>query len=263
MHALPRLRCVRRPNGPPPVCWLLLAALAFLAGCQSPGTGDNIDGVRYYQQGQPQAAMAAFQQALVDNPDNPEAYYNLGAAYQRLGTQTSDTAMLQQAENMYHRCLDLSPDDVACHRALAVLLVDTDRAQSAFTLLERWANRSPQLADPRIELARLHEEFGETEVAQRYLAEAIDVDPTNSRAWAAMARLREQSGQYAQALSNYQQAQHMNAAQPGVSERIAALQQHLQMASAPPGTTTAGAVPPGSAPSGTLTVDNQQGWTKR
>ncbi len=240
--------------------WVLGLTLLAQAGCHSPGTGQNVEGVRYYQQGQPQAAMAAFQQALVENPNNPEAYYNLASAYHYLGKQNSDSAMLQQAENLYHRCLDLNPDDVACHRALAVLLVDTNRAQSAFTLLERWANRSPQLADPRIELARLHEEFGETDTAQRYLSEAIDVDPTNSRAWAAMAHLREQSGQYAQALSNYQQAQYMNAAQPGVAERIAVLQQQIQMASLP---SPAGGSAAASPPQAALAIGNQDGWTKR
>ena len=240
--------------------WLCLAGLACVAGCHAPGTGQNIEGVRFFQQGQPQAAMSSFQQALVENPNNPEAYYNLASAYHHLGKQNSDPAMLKQAENLYNRCLDLNPNDVACHRALAVLLVDTDRAQSAFTLLERWANRSPQLADPRIELARLHEEFGESDAAQRYLAEAIDIDPTNSRAWAAMARLREQSGQYAQALSNYQQAQYLNASQPGVTQRIATLQQQVRTASvsSPPG-----APPQGPSPQGTYTVNNDQGWTKR
>lgn len=244
-------------------CW---AALACLVGCQSPGTNQNIEGVKQYQQGQSQAAITSFQQALQENPNNPEAYYNLASAYHYVGKQQSDRAMLQQAENLYNRCLDMNPNDVACHRGLAVLLVDTDRAQSAFTLLERWANRSPQLADPRIELARLHEEFGEADAAQRYLAEAIDIDPSSSRAWAAMARLREESGQYAQALTNYQQAQYLNPSQPGVAQRIAALQQQGRVAALPP---PPAAMPPGTAapatamPPGTFTVDSQQGWTKR
>jgi tetratricopeptide (TPR) repeat protein len=195
------------------------------SGCHTPGTGQNVEGVRYFQQGQPQAAIYQFQQALVANPTNADGYYNLAATYHYLGKQNSDTSMLGQAESLYHQCLDLSPDHVTCHRALAVLLVDTNRPQNAFTLLERWAMRSPHVADSRIELARLHEEFGENDSARRFLGEAIDVDPANSRAWAALARLREQDGQYAQALSNYQQAYYLNNYQPGVVERIAALQQ--------------------------------------
>jgi tetratricopeptide (TPR) repeat protein len=206
--------------------------------------------VRYFQQGQSQAAVYQFQQALSANPRNPDACYNLAAAYHYLGKQNSDTALLGQAENLYHQCLDLSPDHVPCHRALAVLLVDTNRPQSAFTLLERWSTRSPQLADPRIELARLHEEFGEADAARRYLGEAIDVDPTNSRAWTALARLRESEGQYAQALSNYQQAYMLNSQQPLVAQQITSLQQRLAMGATPNAANT-------------RTVEVPRGWTAR
>ena len=234
------------------VCALGLgSALLLAAGCHAPGTGQNIDGVRYFQQGQPQAAIYQFQQALAANPASPDAYYNLAATYHHLGKQNADTAMLSQAENLYHQCLDVHPDHVACHRALAVLLVDTNRPQSAFTLLERWSTRSPQVADSRIELARLHEEFGDAGLAKRYLGEAIDVQPGNPRAWAALARLRETQGEYAQALSNYQQAYALNNYQPGLPERIASLQQRV-------------AVGGGSYGSGgTRLVEDPRGWTRR
>ena len=112
-------------------------------GCQTPGTGQNADGVRYFQEGQSQAAVYQFQQALAANPTNADAYYNLAAAYHYLGKQNGDTALLEQSENLYHQCLDLSPDHVACHRALAVLLVDTNRPQSAFTLAGTLVDTQP------------------------------------------------------------------------------------------------------------------------
>ena len=227
----------------------LLSALA-LTGCHAAGTNQNVQGVQQFQQGQPQAAIQNFEKALADNPSNPDAFYNLGAAYHYMGKQKPDPRMLQESEALYNRCLDLSPDHVACHRALAVLLVDTNRPQSAFTLLERWSARNPQMADARIEMARLSEEFGETDRAKQYLTDAIDVDPNNARAWSALARLREQDGQLAQALNNYQQAYNLNSYQPGVAQRIASVQQQIQT-----DTTT----PPG----GTRTVENPSGWTTR
>jgi tetratricopeptide (TPR) repeat protein len=228
----------------------LLIVLLGLLGCQAPGTGLNADGVRYFQQGQAQAAVYQFQQAVAANPTSPDAYYNLGAAYHYLGKQNGDAALLTQSETLYHQCLDLSSDHVPCHRALAVLLVDTNRPQSAFTLLERWSTRSPHLSDPRIELARLHEEFGEPEVARRYLGEAIDVDPANSRAWSALARLREGEGQFAQALSNYQQAYSLNRQQPGLAQQINHLQQRLAMGGTPTATNQ-------------RMADAPRGWTSR
>ena len=107
------------------------------------------------------------------------------------------------------------------------MLVDTDRSRSAFTLLKGWAQHNVQAADARIELARLYEEFGDKESASRYLTDALNIDARNPRAWTALARLREEQGQLAQALSNYAQAYQLNQYQPGVANRIASLQQRI------------------------------------
>lgn len=221
-----------------------------LAGCHTTGTSQNVEGVKYFQQNQPQAAMHQFQQALAANPQNPDSYYNLAACYHYMGKQSSDSSSLNQAENLYHQCLDLSPDHVAAHRALAVLLVDTNRSQSAFTLLQRWAARNPQSADARIELARLHEEFGERDATRRYLTEAVELDPSNSRAWVAIANFRESDGELATALANYQRAYYLNNQLPGVAERIALLNQRM----ATGGTTPA---------NGTRLVETPRGWQTR
>jgi tetratricopeptide (TPR) repeat protein len=198
-----------------------------LCGCHASSTGHNIDGVRLYQQGQPQSALPKFQQAIAANPQDADAYYNLAATYHELGKRQGERATLEQAEGIYHQCLDLDPNHVECHRALAVLLVETGRPDSAFTFLERWIQASPQLAEARIELARLYEEFGDRTLAERYLTEALNLDANNPRAWTALARLREQRGDLDQALANYQQAYAINRFQPGIALRIAQLQQQL------------------------------------
>lgn len=117
-----------------------------------------------------------------------------------------------------------------CYRGLAALLVDTKRADSAFTLLQRWSDRSPQIANPRVELARLYEEFGDRESARRHLTDAIQIDQRHPRAWAALANLREQQGELAQALADYQQAYSLNGAPPELASRISHLQQRIATA---------------------------------
>jgi tetratricopeptide (TPR) repeat protein len=219
--------------------------LASSSGCRISANGHNVDGVRSYQVGEYQKAIQSFQQALIDDPDNSDAYYNLAATYYDLGKRNADRSLLAQAEGLYHQCLDLKPDHTACYRGLAALLVDTNRSDSAFTLLQRWSQRSHDLAEPRIELARLYQEFGDRESAVRYLTDALNVDSANPRAWTALGQIREQQGQLAQALSNYEQAFNLNNFQPGLAQHIATLQRQI--------------VPGGLTPQGTQIVTQPSG----
>jgi len=207
---------------------LLLAAGSV--GCRFSTTGKNVTGVALHQQGRYDEAIVQFQEALAQDPTNADAYYNIASSYHNKGKLTGDSQMLLQAEQLYNQCLDISPDHPDCHRALACLLVDTGRADKAFTLLRRWSQRSPQLVDAHIELARLYEEFGQKQDAIRHLEQAVAVDansPRSARAWAALASLREQTGNPQQALQNYYKAQQLNPYQPNVAERIASLQQAM------------------------------------
>lgn len=205
-------------------CFLLLPVACAAAGCQMAASGYNVAGVRSVEEGQPVVAVNKFQQALSHDPQNADAYYNLAATYHQMGKQANDTNMLHQAEALYNQCLDLAPNHTECHRGLAVLLVDTQRSDKAFTLMERWGQRSPQMADPRIELARLYQEFGDKQNATNQLNQALALDANNPRAWAALGNLREQSGDLGQALANYQRSYQLNTMDAGVGTRIATLQ---------------------------------------
>lgn len=213
--------------------------LTMSAGCKIAADGQNLAGVRNYQQGQYEAAMQRFQQAIAADPKNADAYYNMAATVHRMGTARNDQNLLAQAETLYNRCLDEDENHTDCHRGLAVLLAETGRSDRAFNLLKNWAIRSPQLADARIELARLYEEFGDSDTAKVHLTEALKIDQQSARAWNALGRLREQSGEYAQALANYQQSYSLNHFQPQVAERIAALNQTISggVSPTPPGGT--------------------------
>ena len=204
---------------------IALGAVSAGSGCQMAANGYNLQGKRLFEQGQRQAALQEFQRAVSADPKNADAYYNLAATMHQEGKMQGDKTMLAQAETLYNQCLDYAPDHVDCHRGLAVLLVETGRQDRAFKLLENWAMRSPNIAAARVELARMYEEFGDAETAKLHLVQAIKVDEHNSRAHAALGRLREQSGDYAQALANYQRATNQNNPPPGVTDRIAALNQ--------------------------------------
>jgi tetratricopeptide (TPR) repeat protein len=206
-------------------------ALALLAGgsagCRMVSQGRNVDGVRYFQQGQYPVAIQRFDAALTIDPKNPDTYYNKAAVYHRAGLANRDQNSLTQAESFYNQCLDLNPDHVDCHRGLAVLLTETGRVPQAFSLLQGWTARSPQNAEARVELARLYEEYGDPARAETALNEALALNSRNWRALAALGRLKEQSGNLPQALHNYQLAYSINRFQPELQQRIASLQSRV------------------------------------
>jgi tetratricopeptide (TPR) repeat protein len=206
-------------------------------GCRMVSQGRNVDGVRYFQQGQYPVALQRFDAALTIDPKNADTYYNKAAVYHRMGVANRDQNLLTQAESLYNQCLDLNPDHVDCYRGLAVLLTETGRVDKGFALLRNWTVRSPQSGEARVELARLYEEYGDPRSAETALNEALALDTRNWRAHAALGRIKEQAGDYGQALQNYQQAYALNRFQPELQRQIAALQSRV-------GPVQAGLTPP-------------------
>lgn len=221
--------CPAKSTTHPPQPGAILAALLLLlaGGCQWAASSQNTTGAQLYEQGQYSAALQQFQQVVATDPENADGYYNLAATNHRLGNQRRDPNLLAQAESLYNQCLDHQPNHVECHRGLAVLLVDTGRPDRAFDLMKNWAAQNPNYADPLVELARLYEEAGKSDVAKKYLEDAVQRDAGNSRAWLALGNLREQNGDLEQAMRNYQQSLAINNMQPEVSERVAMLSRQI------------------------------------
>lgn len=210
--------------------FLPLVAAAWLcafAGCTIVANGKNAEGVSALEQGNTQLALQRFQEALDNDPKNADAAYNLACVYHQMGVAQNNQQMTRQAEDLYNRCLNYAPDHTECHRGLAVLLAKTGRSESAFTLLQRWALRRPDLAAPRVELARLYEEYGDKESAKQQLYEAVGIDVNDKRAWNALAALQEQAGDLQQAMTNYQRSLAIDPWQGAVTTRVATLQSRL------------------------------------
>lgn len=184
----------------------------------------NSEGVRLYQNGNYVQAAEQFQRSVASNPKNADSYYNLASALHKNGKLYGRQEDIAQAEQLYNQCLDYDPQHTECYRALAVLLSETDRNDAAFRLLEGWAGRNPQAADPQIELARLLEETNNLNQASTRLVQALAIEPRNSRALTALGRLREREGDASQALANYQRSLAVNRFQPEISARVATLQ---------------------------------------
>ena len=162
---------------------LFLLSISLQIGCGLTANGWNEQGVELFQTGNYPAAIERFQYALGTDETNADAYYNLASVYHRMGTKNRDSGFLQESEALYNRCLDLDTDHSDCHRGLAVLLTQTDRQQAAFDLLANWGKDRPHLADPKVELARLFQESGDSPSARKHLEQACSIDRNHPRAW--------------------------------------------------------------------------------
>ncbi len=211
--------------------------LVTLTGCgEIAAQGRNTEGVRLFQQGHYPEAIHEFQEASYADPNSADAYYNIAATYHRTGRLEHRQADLEQAESYYNLCLDRDPNHTECYRGLAVLLAEQGRKEEAFRLIEGWVQRQPASAEAKIELARLNDEFGNRQAAKEYLIEALVAQPDNPRALTALGKIREDSGDTAQALANYQRSLMQDNRQSQVAARMAALQTGTAVAAAPAGT---------------------------
>jgi tetratricopeptide (TPR) repeat protein len=220
--------------------WCLVAlASVGLCGCSVAAHGQNAQGVSLYQQGRYQEAVQSFERAIANDPNNADGYYNLAATYHKMGLVSKNENELKQAEEQYNLCLDKNDNHRDCYRGLAVLLAQEGRSDEAFRLLEGWSKNYASSPTPKIELARLSEEFGRYDVAKEHLLDALQSDPHNAKALAALAKLRERSGNPGQALAVYQRSLWNNPNQPEVAARISSLQTALNppsFTSPPPAT---------------------------
>lgn len=214
---------------------VLLTGCLLTAGCSGfSARGLNAEGVRQFEQARYQEAIGHFQQAIFNDPNNADAYYNLAAAHHRLATLHKNPSDYERAESYYNQCLDRNSDHAECYRGLAVLLAEQGRKDESLRLVRGWVDRRPDWAEPKIELARLLEENDQPELAKERLLEALVQEPNHARALAALGNLREAHGDRVQALADYQRSLWYNRFQPEVAARVAALQS--------PGMTTAGAL---------------------
>lgn len=206
----------------------VMLLLSSLSGCGGiTASGRNSEGVRLFEQSQYDQALRQFQEASYADASNADAYYNMAATYHRLGKMNHQQSDLEKAETYYNLCLDRNGNHADCYRGLAVLLAEEGRSQEAFRLIEGWVSRHPAEADAKIELARLYQEYGDPAAAKEKLVEALTLQPENARALAALGKIREDAGDAAQALVNYQRAFWYDSHQPQLASRISALQAKL------------------------------------
>ena len=119
--------------------------------------GVNLEG------GDAEAAMRAYDRAIVEDPSRLDARINLGRLLHVAGR-------LDEAERAYREALTACGSHAVVLYNLAVLLEDMERGGEAIEIYEEALRGDPDLADGHYNLALLYEKLGKPRQAIRHMA---------------------------------------------------------------------------------------------
>jgi tetratricopeptide (TPR) repeat protein len=114
------------------------------------------------EESEPEAALAAYGDALAADPLHADAHVNRGRLLHQRGALT-------EAEAHYVAALVSRPDDLTARFNLAVVLDDLGRVDVAIVAYRAALERDPACVDAYFNLARLYERKGEKVAAFRHL----------------------------------------------------------------------------------------------
>ncbi|MEW6576555.1 MAG: sulfotransferase [Pseudomonadota bacterium] len=144
-------------------------------------------------QGRPSEAVWVYERLVYEQPNNFEAWNNLGNARHESGDLDGAIEAFQKA-----RLID--PNSSLVHTNLARVLISKDRYEDACLMLEKAALLAPGDQGPLLELGRALTSIDHPESALRALGDAARIDPSNPKVFVAI-------GQAFTDLSQLQQAE--------------------------------------------------------
>jgi tetratricopeptide (TPR) repeat protein len=144
--------------------------------CTAPNTLAHHNlGCALSDQGQSDAAIAHFQQALQIRPTNAGAYDGIGAAL-------TDRGQVVQAIPYLREALRLAPDFAGAHYDLANALVRSDQVELAIAHYQRALEIEPDYVLAHCKLAKALTTLGRCEEAMSHCEEALAVNANDAEA---------------------------------------------------------------------------------
>lgn len=143
----------------------------------SPNYADarNNLGVAWLAKGQYERAIAEFTLAIATRSDYADAYYNLGEAYLQLGRSADALAPLQQS-------LQLSPSNAKAYNNLGMALLDLGRVEESIAAEEQAVALAPSMAEARYNLGNSLARAGRIVEAMTAYDAALQLDPAFAKA---------------------------------------------------------------------------------
>ncbi len=149
-------------------------------------------GVALFQHGYLDAAAASFEQVIVQKPDDPEAYYNLGTLNLRRNN-------LQPARQYLEQTLKLRPNYPEAWNNLGMIAAQQGQAEEAIRNFQQSLALRPDYAIALLNLGNVYRRQGSTDKAQQLLSRALEIQPGDPETNYSLGMFYAQQGQIQQA----------------------------------------------------------------
>lgn len=178
----------------------VLGLAVLVSACATTGSRQKLSqiyaekGAAYLAEGNTEVAASDLRKSLAIDPNNATAHGTIALLYEQLG-------MLDQAAEHYRRAAALKPNDPSIINNYGRFLCHQGRRQEGLRLLRQAAEDKlyPRRWIPLTNAGECAREAGRLEEAERYLREALKLNPENALALETMVKLMLAQQEYLKA----------------------------------------------------------------
>mgnify|MGYP000113431695 CR=1 FL=1 len=156
-------------------------------------------GLREYEAGDFEGAIASFDRVVDLKPDDSETWYNRGNALSELGR-------LEDAIASFDRAIEIKPDDYDAWNDRGITLHDLGKLEEAIASFDRAIEIKPENYDTWNDRAITLHSLGQYEEAVASFDRAVAIEPDYQEAWNNRGIVLSKLGRYEEAIASFDKA---------------------------------------------------------
>jgi len=180
----------------------------------------NRMGTELLKEDKPAEAAAQFRRAIEADPTHAGAHYNLGLAYERMGSK--------EAQAQFEKAIQLQPDFKHAHFNLARILMQKGRSAQAVAELQRTIQIDPKHVGALNMLGTALGQQQRFAEARTYLERAVLLDPNHAEARSNLGAAYTGLGLLQEALAQFEAALRIDPDDPEARENLRRVRAALQ-----------------------------------